>query len=197
MTKPVDREALEAVLIEALDKTLDTERSSEDYGVRCFFGVGELGETSQGDFRRVMDALMDAAIAELARKMDWCNDELVFRNYLGERLKALLAGKYSAKGQLEIYIRRPAGRYSHAKYTCKASIDNTDVRAKHLDTAITECRRRADYDGASTSMVLIEPPVEQVAGDGRVITDRDTEIATGDFSDQSGDVEPADDSAPL
>lgn len=146
MIKPVDREALEAVLIEALDKTLDTERSSEDYGVRCFFGVGELGETSQDTYRRVMDTLMDAAITELVHKADWHNVELMFRSYLGERLKALVAGKDSAEGQLEIYIRRPAGSFSRIKYTCKASLDNTDIGAKHLDTAIAECRRRHDFE---------------------------------------------------
>lgn len=190
MTKSVDRERLEAALLDALDKSLETERSSDGFGVRCFFGVGETSATSQGEYQRTMDALMDAAVAELALDTDWHNVEHMFQNYLGERLKALLAGKDSAEGQLEIYIRRPAGRYSHIRYTCKASLDNTDISAKHLDTAITECRRRMDYNEAGTSLVLIEPPktepeVEQVAGDGRVITDEDVESVTGvDFDDE-------------
>lgn len=192
MNKQIDREALEAALLEAIDNNTDDKDSADEYGVRCFFGLTREGATSEEAYRSMMDDLV-AVVERFALKP--VSIELMFRNYLGEKFKELVSEKDSAEGGLEVYIYRPAGRLSGIKYTCKASLDDVDIGAKHLDTAITECRRRHSFEKDNGPAVQWGDlsTEKQIAGDGRVITDRNTkEIATGDFSNQSGDVEPTD-----
>jgi len=200
-TDPARKILFEAAIVDAIDSAFDGEASEDEFAVRAMFGLETIDTPEPSTCRRVMEVVVEAAFDFLHEPP--IDIEKAAQEFLREKLIELHSGS-DDHDRCAVKISARNDGYGDITYTTSASIGyGSDIPSPHLDTAIAEARRREGYDEANKPMVLIEPPkaiepeVEQVAGDGRVITDRDTEIATGDFSDQSGDVEPADDEIPF
>ncbi len=200
-TTPVNKYLFEGAIVDAIDSAFDGDASEDEFAVRAIFGLERTTKVPDlATYQSMMEVITVAAIGFLHEPP--IDIEKAAQEFLREKLMVLSAGpERGTRCAVKISVRNDG--YGDITYNTTASIGyGSAIPSPFLDTAIAEARRREGYDEANKPMVLIEPPkeepsVEQIVGDSRVITDRDTEIATGDFSDQSGDVEPADNENPF
>ena len=87
--------------------------------------------------------------------------------------------KVEAWAAEEVRIKKAAGlAKTAAARAAKAQKDKDVLAAKEAKAAAEEAERKAAEEAEAAEVV--DEPVEQVAGDGSVITDEDVEAATGD-----------------
>ncbi len=190
MTKPVDREALEAALLEAIDSRWP--RDSEDIDeerVRSIFGLNPVNVIRQEVYDAMMDALIDAATAYFFDEHAATVEEEI-QEFLRKKIMDFATIVKREEAVSVKLSARKGGYDGDYTYTALARIGYcSTVKSPNIGSAITEALRRGNYDTINEPMVLIEPPkeepVEQVAGDGTVITDEDVEAATGADPDNS------------
>lgn len=162
-TSPVNKDLFEAAIVGAITSAFHGEDSEDEFAVRAAFRLERTSNVPNLEtYQRMMEVIMDVVIDHSDLPREPTDIEKAAQEFLREKLMELSAGDDRHRGcSVKMSVKNDG--HGDITYTTFAGIGyNPLIPSPHLDTAITEARRREGYDEANQPMVLIEPPKETV-----------------------------------